>query len=109
MRPLALLIILLAASQLPAQAPNFARQVQPVFARYCVECHNAEEAKGELDLSSYKSLLAGGNRGPAVEAGNPDKSILVRMIEGKLKPVMPPAKSKQPTAAEVAAVRAWVL
>ncbi|MFO0845316.1 MAG: WD40 repeat domain-containing protein [Gemmataceae bacterium] len=30
------------------------------------------------------------------------------MIEGKLKPVMPPKKAKQPTPAEVALVRAWV-
>ena len=109
MSRLALLLILLSALPVGAQSPSYSRQIQPFFTRYCVECHNAKMAEGELDLETYKALLAGGEKGAVIEAGKPDASLLVRLIEGKAKPKMPPAKAKQPTAAEVAAVRAWVL
>jgi WD40 repeat protein len=95
---------------LPAQAPpSYAKQVQSFFTRYCVECHNTKEPEGGLVLESYRGLLAGGGRGAALVPGKPDVSRLVRMIEGKAKPSMPPKKARQPSAAEVAVVRAWVL
>jgi WD40 repeat protein len=53
--------------------------------------------------------MAGGERGAAIVPGKPDLSRLVRLIEGKAKPAMPPKKAKQPEKAEVALVRAWVL
>jgi WD40 repeat protein len=92
-----------------AEAPSYSKQIQPFFTRYCVECHNAREPEGGLSLESHKALMEGGGRGASVEPGKPDASRLVRMIEGKLKPVMPPKKSKQPAPGEVAVVRAWVL
>lgn len=104
------LTLLLAAGAAPTPQPqtSYSKQISPFFARYCVECHNAKEAKGDLNLESYKALMAGGVRGAAVVPGRPDESRLVRMIEGKQKPVMPPAKAKQPPKDEVALVRAWV-
>lgn len=104
------LVLVLVSTLAPAQAPpSYAKHVQPFFTRYCVECHNAGDAEGGLSLESYKSLLAGGKHGAAVEAGKPDTSRLVRMIEGKGKPVMPPKRAKQPDKDDVALVRAWVL
>jgi WD40 repeat protein len=67
------------------------------------------EPEGDLNLETFASLMEGGKRGPAVVPSKPDEGRLVRMIEGKLKPVMPPKKSRQPTSAEIAKVRAWVL
>lgn len=32
----------------------FTRDVQPFLARYCAKCHNSEESRGELDLSTYQ-------------------------------------------------------
>ncbi|MFO0876743.1 MAG: c-type cytochrome domain-containing protein [Gemmataceae bacterium] len=94
--------------QTPAP-PSFSRQVLPFFTRYCVECHNSQVNEGGLNLEGYKALMEGGQHGPSLEPGKPDTSRLIRMMEGKLKPVMPPAKSRQPKPQEVAEVRAWVL
>src|SRR3954452_14483382 len=91
-----------------AQAPSYSKQVQPFFTRYCVECHNAKEPEGGLSLESYKLLMEGGRKGAVLVPGKPELSRMVRMVEGKLKPTMPPRKSKQPTPAEVAMLRAWV-
>lgn len=89
--------------------PSYSKQIQPFFTRYCVECHNAKEPEGDLNLESHKALMEGGLHGPVLQPGKPDTSRLVRMIEGKGKPVMPPKGSRQPTKEEIAQVRAWVL
>jgi hypothetical protein len=95
-------------SALAQQPPSFARQVRPFLAKYCLECHNAEKKKGELNLETFKTLSAGGETGPALVPGKPDESRLVIFVEGKQKPKMPPMKAKQPTMEEAAVLRAWV-
>src|ERR1700728_415906 len=107
---LALLCVLSLVGVVEAQAPpGYAKQIQPFFTRWCVECHNSQESEGGLVLESFKSLMEGGAHGAVIVPGKPDSSRLVRMIEGKLKPAMPPRKAKQPPKDQVALVRAWVL
>ncbi len=103
--PLALLTFSLPSTAAP---PSYARDVRPFLARYCLECHNAGQKKGGLDLESYKSLMQGGRNGPVVAPGTPDDSRLVVLAEGKEKPFMPPAKARQPKKEEAAILRAWV-
>ncbi|MBV8882136.1 MAG: hypothetical protein JO332_19420 [Planctomycetaceae bacterium] len=80
-----------------------------VFARNCNGCHNPKELKGELDLESYAGLLKGGESGPAVVAGKPDESLLLRVVEQKSKPFMPPPKkAKKLGDAEIAILRDWI-
>ncbi len=103
------IILLAVTAGVPAQSPpSYARQVKPFLARYCLECHAGDEAKGDLNLETYQGLRAGGKSGPVVVPGKPDESRLVRLAEGKDKPVMPPKKAKQPRPDEVAVLRAWV-
>jgi hypothetical protein len=90
------------------QPPSFSQQVRPFFARYCIECHNADKLKGGLSLEGFQALMQGGDKGPVVAAGKPNESRLVLQIEGKAKPIMPPKKARQPRPDEVALVRAWV-
>ena len=66
-----------------ADAPSYAKQIQPLFAKYCSSCHNPKSAKGGLDLSSYKAMLEGSDNGPVLVPGVPAESILVLSIEGK--------------------------
>ncbi|HEX9795851.1 MAG TPA: c-type cytochrome domain-containing protein, partial [Anaerolineales bacterium] len=44
----------------------------------CGRCHNGMTAKGFLDITSYDTVLTGGNSGPGVVPGNPDASELIR-------------------------------
>src|SRR5438067_10595376 len=107
-RWLALLIVLALAGQLTAQPPSYAKQVKPFLAKYCLECHNALDAKGGLVMDSFQALLKGGDNGPVIVPGKPDESRLVLLPEGKAKPPMPPKKAKQPKPAEIAVLRTWV-
>ena len=52
-----------------AEAPErmFRERVAPLLGARCVECHNAANASGKLDLSRNEGLLAGGESGSALE------------------------------------------
>jgi WD40 repeat protein len=95
-------------ARVAAAPPSFAKDVKPFLARYCLECHNAAMSKGDLDLETFKRLMQGGKDGAVVVPGKLDESRLVLMPEHKQKPFMPPSKAKQPSAGEVAVLRAWV-
>ncbi len=103
------LTVLASAAASPAQQPSYARDVRPFLAKYCLECHNAKSAKASLNLETFKGLRAGGDSGTVLVPGSPDKSPLVRLVEGKEEPKMPPkAARRQPKPAEVAVLRAWI-
>lgn len=89
-------------------SPDFATQVAPLLTKYCVACHDAKEANGELVLESYERLMKGGEHGSPVVAGDPDKSLMVRLVERKAEPFMPPEGSKGPSADEIGVLRAWI-
>jgi mono/diheme cytochrome c family protein len=81
--------------------------ISPLFENACNSCHNADKAKGGLDLSSYANMLNGGSSGGAVEAGNPDGSLLLKLITRKEEPFMPHKKDKLEDA-QIALVAKWI-
>jgi mono/diheme cytochrome c family protein len=100
-----LAVALLLAAQ---DAPSYGT-VHEIFQKNCVSCHNAKDKKGELILESYESLKKGGESGPAVAAGKADESLLVKLVEHREKPAMPPPKKGEKLKpAEIAAIRAWI-
>jgi hypothetical protein len=91
----------------PLQAgPSFAAEVAPLLGRWCVGCHGAKEPEANLRLDGYESLLAGGDSGPVVVAGDPSGSLLIAKVERRDRPAMPPRK-RLPRAV-VATLRAWI-
>jgi len=88
--------------------PDFAEDVAPILAKYCVGCHNADDSEGELSLESFAGLQKGGSRGPAIVPGRADASLLVRAVSGEVEPTMPPEDSERPSDDEIAVLRAWI-
>jgi mono/diheme cytochrome c family protein len=104
----AAVLALLAARPAAAAEVSYVKDVRPLMTKYCVECHGDRKVKAGYDLDNYKAIMLGGKKGPAVVPGQPDRSLLVRTMEGSAK-LMPPKKyDKQPTDAEIALIRAWV-
>ena len=70
----------------------FEKNIRPVLANNCYQCHSAEarNLKGELFLDSKQGMLNGGESGPVIVPGKPAESRLLQAIRqvGKLK--MPP-------------------
>jgi hypothetical protein len=109
-RVLPTLVLALIASR-PAfaeEAPSYTKDVKPFLETYCTACHNASRPRSGYNLDDYPALLRGGRKGPAVVAGKPDKSMLMRTLEGGAKKMPPHKYSERPTAKEIAKVKAWI-
>ena len=83
------------------------RQVHAIFRDTCEHCHNAEKAEGGLLLDSYEALLAGGESGTPIKAGESASSLLIQVVEGKVKPRMP-YKEEPLSSAEIDLIRRWI-
>ncbi|HTN77345.1 MAG TPA: DUF1549 domain-containing protein, partial [Pirellulaceae bacterium] len=81
-------------------------QVATILERKCVNCHNAGQHEGGLNLETAATALGGGNSGAVLEPGDPASSLLIDYISGD-KPKMP-KRGVVLTPDEVAAVTAWV-
>ena len=82
--PFALLIPLL----LPAE--DLPRQAIEILTANCTGCHGEALKLSKLDLRTRESMLAGGERGPALEPGDASKSRLYRFAAHMENPSMPP-------------------
>ena len=90
----------------PAQIEFFEKQVRPLLVAQCIRCHGPEKQKGGLRLDSRPAMLSGGESGPAMVAGHPDESRLIKAIRYAGEVQMPPAKKLSDE--QVAALAAWV-
>lgn len=91
---------------------SFAKDVQPILKKHCVECHlpngQGHAASGFL-VDSYDSLMKGTKFGPVVVPGDALSSSLYRLVAGEVDASirMPHGKDPLP-AAEIAVVEAWI-
>src|SRR5215813_11627581 len=60
----------------------FERKIRPVLVHHCYSCHSVEAKKnrGDLYVDSKEGLLQGGEKGPAIVPGHPEKSLLIKAI-----------------------------
>ena len=106
------------AAALPAVAPAqaedragerfFEESIRPLLAANCYVCHGEQspQAQGGLRVDSPNAILGGGNAGPLVVPGKPERSLLTRVLshEGELK--MPPTGKLAD--GDLAAVERWI-
>ena len=85
----------------------FEKTIRPLLHDQCHSCHGPTKQKGNLRLDSRESMLRGGDSGPAVVAGHPEKSLLVRAIGYEDDNLRMPPRSKL-AAGQIAALRHWI-
>jgi mono/diheme cytochrome c family protein len=88
---------------------SYTRDIKPIMAGSCDECHGADDHKSNFDVSSAATLLKHGKKaGPGVIPGKPDESAIVRYIRGLADgPQMPkgePPLSEQ----DLHLIRSWI-
>jgi hypothetical protein len=109
-RTLCALLLVATANQVRAADPradHFESKVRPVFVEFCVRCHGPEKASSGLRLDSKQGLMEGGSMGPAVVAGKPAESLMLKAVRReKGVAAMPPDKPLKPEA--VAALKQWI-
>ena len=74
--------LLVGIGPVSADSPRepFDKTIAPILAANCLECHNAAEQEGNLDLTRAKTAMAGGDSGPAIVPGDLKKSYLWERI-----------------------------
>lgn len=82
------------------------KEVRPILAKHCLECHNSWEASGKLDLESLGPLLKGGMSGSTIDREHPDKSLLLEVLPADAKRHMPP--EGQLDSNQIAVLHRWV-
>ncbi len=85
----------------------FETKIRPVLATTCFKCHGGKKTENNLRVDRRESLLKGGDSGPAIVPGQPDKSVLIgalRYHDDNLK--MPPDKRLPDTV--IADFERWV-
>lgn len=85
-------------------APTFDATVKPIFAAKCASCHNEKVTLGKLSVESERTLLKGGETGPAILPGDAAKSLLIDKVVTRQ---MPPGKDKL-TDVEIDRIREWI-
>jgi hypothetical protein len=99
-----------AATLSKAQSDFFENKVRPVLADHCYKCHStkAEKLKGGLLLDSREAVLKGGDSGPALVPGDPDKSLLIKAVRYTDADLQMPPKGNKLTEQQVNDLVAWV-
>ncbi|MCR9295318.1 MAG: PSD1 and planctomycete cytochrome C domain-containing protein [bacterium] len=59
---------------------HFEKEIRPVLATRCVQCHGAKKQEGGLRLDSLQAMLAGGDSGPAIDMDDPTESLLMEAL-----------------------------
>ena len=95
----------------PIDAPEntyFENKIRPILVARCDRCHGSPsgEEKANLRVDSLEALLRGGDSGPAIVPGAPEKSLLILAVRHDGAVSMPP-KLKLPQT-EIDALTAWV-
>jgi hypothetical protein len=86
----------------------FEKRVRPLLVESCYECHSeGKKTKGGLRLDTREGWAKGGDTGPALIPGEPERSLIVKAVrydDPDLK--MPPKKRLTPEA--VATLEQWI-
>ena len=112
---LALFLLFFLPALAPAAEPTreqldfFEKRIRPVLVNRCYECHSADakKLKGGLALDTRDGLLAGGETGPALVPGDPEKSRLIEAVRYQNRDRQMPPKSALP-ADQIRDLEQWV-
>src|SRR6266566_699336 len=88
-----------------AAPPTFEQDIRPILKAHCFDCHGeGEKLKGGLDLRLQRLMLKGGDEGPVIVPGKPDKSLLLKLVQsGEM-----PKREKKLTPVQVAMIKTWI-
>jgi hypothetical protein len=106
-------VLLLSAQDGPSsdreKVEFFERHIRPVLVDRCFTCHSADgdSVKGGLHLDTREGLLRGGDSGPALVPGDPDRSPLIKAIRYTDTELQMPPKAPL-TAEQISHFERWV-
>lgn len=85
----------------------FETRIRPLLAKHCLECHGEQKQKAGLRLDVRTGWAEGGDSGPALVPGHPEKSLLIDAVGYRNEELQMPPKQRLP-AADVELLREWI-
>ena len=90
-------------------AVDFEREVAPIFAARCIQCHGPKKQKEGFRLDQRAAAFLGGDSGePGVVPGDVSQSELFRRIDPADELDRMPPKGAPLTPAEIALIKRWI-
>lgn len=88
---------------------SFVREIAPILASRCTGCHGDKKTEGDYRLHTFDFLmLAGASGQPAVVAGQPDDSEMVRRLVDADASTRMPQLDDPLSAEQIERVRIWI-
>jgi mono/diheme cytochrome c family protein len=89
---------------------SFALDIAPVFIQNCNGCHYdiQNNARGGLNLSTFRQIIRGGDTGQMIVPGKPAESLLVKKLKGEAGTRMPAGRAPLKTEV-IAKIEKWIL
>jgi mono/diheme cytochrome c family protein len=89
-------------------AVDFVRDIRPIFAKRCYECHGEETRESGLRLDRKEPALEGGDSGKVIEPGKPDESILLELVKGDDPDRVMPPEGETLTDEQIELLTKWI-
>ena len=91
----------------PESNISYGQHIQPIFNASCAisGCHNSTTRQSDLSLGSYVEATT---RPGIIVSGDPEASLLVQRIEGRIQPQMPFNRAPLPEN-QISVIRQWIL
>lgn len=86
----------------------FEQRIRPLLIQKCYQCHAGTKAGGGLRLDSRSGWQHGGDSGPAIVPGQPERSLLIRAVRYESLEMPPPEEGARLTQQQVADLVRWV-
>jgi hypothetical protein len=100
-----------AAAELPPAATgavDFVRDVQPILAQNCYNCHGAHKHESQLRWDNKEIALRGGEHGPDIIPGHSAGSRMIQLVSGAVPDLIMPQKGDRLTTQQIGILRAWI-
>ena len=81
--------------------------VQEIFRQHCTSCHNEDQPRADLVLTSLDKIIAGSASGPVVVPGDPQASPIYLLAAHLESPKMPPNKPRL-SQRELTKISKWI-
>lgn len=101
-------LVLLSWSAAASAAVDFSHQIVPILREHCAECHAGDKKKGGFSINDRKSLLEGGEDGPAVVSGKSMQSAMIKLMLSADPDEQMPPKGKRVPPEQIALLKQWI-
>src|SRR6266852_5429978 len=98
-------LLFVSAPVIATAPPTFEKDIRPILKAHCFDCHGeGEKLNGGLDLRLRRLVLKGGDEGPVIVPGKPERSLLFKLVHsGEM-----PKRDKKLTREQVALIKEWI-